>query len=605
MTALMLVLLSCTLAIHFIASKCWFLADYRSGWIMLLSNAVIESVERFARIGRTAQDVVLIVLISLGFAAVNPWSGMVAALVCSFIMIAAQCVEMRWRAEVSAQQYSLLPRVPLPIPKLCVVVRGPVLMRSKSEYSLGAWPEGLSQEYEVIITNPSTVRPQLPLHIEITGDYPNFTTKVLGDLEKTCPEPGEVAIVRFRIAALTPGPGGSVNLSVSHGDWTWRRLMKLEKVTKPGGEITKCEVTRWKYGTGGAFNWRGDHDLHDPSTFQSPEGLRTVLGMAARYRMPSSVMLSARLSLDQPAHEEFCKHHGWDRRSSEIPSFISFLQNEVNTALEQEFPTESGLPYSAEIGNHCYLHYGTHAAADPGNDWMSHAKMGDGRYDWMSSYPSDSRTEQRDNIIRGSQVLEKILGFKPASYTIPSDVYDEFTSRAVEDAGIEVGTDTDTNKMQKLLLFPKQHHPNGCAHLAELTRVLPKDPVNAAQIAMLKYWVQFARRSGRAMVFLAHHHLLLYQGNVCYNLTSELIRYVTSDTEGDVWCGTLTAIGRYWRDVLSLKTRKLQIHADVNRVIIQNVSSRELTGIPLEIEDSNGSRFLRIIDVPAAEQISV
>lgn len=120
-----------------------------------------------------------------------------------------------------------------------------------------------------------------------------------------------------------------------------------------------------EHGARGAFVWRGDHDLYDPGTLQCATGLRRALGLAARFRMPTSVMLSARLSLVREEHEAFCRQFGWERHSEEIPAFIRFWREEVDTALEQEFPTRAERPLAAGIGNHCYLHYGTHAAADP------------------------------------------------------------------------------------------------------------------------------------------------------------------------------------------------------------------------------------------------
>jgi len=426
-----------------------------------------------------------------------------------------------------------------------------------------------------------------------------------GESSRRCPEPGEVIRVPLRIEALQAGPGAEIRVQVRHADWMWSRTLRVEAVLAGGRRVRDARIGRWKHGAGGAFNWRGDHDLHDPSTFQSADGLRQVLGLAARFRMPTSVMLSARLNLDQAAHEEFCRHHGWDRRSEEIPGFIDFLRTEVDTRLEQEFPTADDRPFAAEIANHCYLHYGTHAAADPGNNWKSHARMGQGRYPWMSSYPSDSLTEQRDNLLKCSDVFEKVLGFRPVSYTIPSDVYDASTARAVEAAGLEVGSETDATKLQKLLFFPRQHHPDGCARLVELTRVLPRDPVNAAQIAMLKYWVSYARRTGRAMVYLAHHHVRLYESNICFNLTAELLRYVLGSTEGDVWCGTLAAIGRYWRDVLSEKTRCVEIRNSGARVEIFNRGDRDLDGLPLDLELDDGTRHMRLVSVPARASVVI
>lgn len=593
-------------ALLFFLSKAYFLAPHRIGVLMLLPNAVYETAERRGGMHRERLDVALLLLVPIGVGLLaGPWFGLACALLCGAAWAAALFVELRWRADAPATQDMRTPRTPLPIPKLIVNVRGPVLERDARVYRLGHWPAGLSQEFELLILNPGTVRPQLPLAVEANCGAAQVQVEFTGERPVRCPEPGRLVRAKLRIAAVAPGAGADILVRVSHGDRHWERTLRIDSVLPAEIQPVAATITRWKYGAGGAFNWRGDHDLYDPSTFQSTEGLRTVLGLAARFRMPTSIMLSARLSLDRRAHEEFCRHFGWDRHSEEVPQFIRFLREEVDTRLEQEFPIDEERPLSAEIANHCYLHYGTHAAADPGNGWTSHARMGAGKYDWMSAYPCDSLTEQRDNMRKGSQVLFETLGITPVSYTIPSDVLDEFTPRAVEAAGLEVSSETDTTKLQKLLFFPRQHHPEGCERLVDLTRVLPRDPLNAAQIAMLKYWVGVARRTGRAMVYLAHHHVVLYQTNACFNLTAELLRYVLADMEGEIWCGTLAAIGRYWRDVLSERTRCVRIECIDGRVVVHNGGARRLEGLPLEVDYGQGRRCMRLIDLEPHSELEL
>lgn len=594
------------LALLFILSKCWFLAPYPIGWIMLIPNTIYETAERKGGLPREPCDLLVLLAVTIGATLLGgPWIGAVMALACGLTWIAALFVEMRWRSDVPARQFASKPRVPLPIPLLIVQVRGPVLTRSRQHYSLGYWPAGLSQDFELLILNPGIVRPQLPLQVELHTNGTGVKATIVGDAPVRCPEPSEVIRVVLRVTAGQAGTTGEVRVHATHGDWSWQRTLRLDGVVGADAPVVRASITRWKHGTAGAFNWRGDHDLYDPPTFQSADGLRRVLGLAMRFRLPTSIMLSAKLNLDQPAHEQFCKHYGWDRHSEEIPSFIEFLRTEVDTALEQEFPVSNARPLAAEIGNHCYLHYGTHAAADPGNEWKSHARMGAGKYEWMSTFPCDSLTEQRDNLLKGSELIEKHLGFRPASYTIPGDVKDEFTPRAVEAAGLEVSSEVDASKLQKLLFFPRQHHPVGCERLVELTRVLPKDPVNASQIAMLKFWVGVARRTGRAMVYLAHHHVLLYKSNACFNLTAELVRSVLADNEGEIWCGTLTTIGRYWRDVLSERTRCVRIEVTGGEVVIHNDGDRVLSGVPVELDDAQGRRHMRLVEVPPRGSIRI
>lgn len=596
------------MAAMFLLSKCFFLAPVRAGWLMLLANAAYETLEIKLHLRRAWLDCLLLVAVTAGAGWI--WGGVAAAgaaLLLGLAWAGALLVELRWRADAPARQSAAFRgRVPLPVPRLIVTLRGPVLARSRKIYALGDWPEGLAQSFECLVLNPGTVRPQLPLRIEVETVCSDLEVRCEGPAESSCPEPGQVVTTAFTLKALRPGPGGDVRLRVTHGDWIWERRLCVASIPARGtSRIGSAAIRRWKYGARAGFVWRGDQDLYDPATFQSAEGLRLALGLAARFRMPTSVMLSSRLSLYPEEHAAFCRQFGWNRHSEEIPAFIRFLREEVDAAPEQEFPVRSPRAFAAEIGNHGHLHWSTHAAADPGNGWKSHARIGAGRYPWLREYPCDSFAEQRDNIAACSRAFEDILGFRPASYTPPGDMFDRATARAVEAAGIEVGNETDATKWQKLFVFPPEHHPEGCERLVELTRMLPRDPVNAPQIAMLKYWLGFARRRGRALVFLAHHHLLLYQGNAGYGLTAELLRHVLADTEGDVYAATLTAMGRYWRDVLSTRTRAVAVMITGNRVEVRNTGDRALAGLPLEIEFADGRRCLRLVDVPARAAVTV
>ncbi len=592
----------------FLLSKCWFLAPYRAGWLMLIPNVAQETVERRLGVPRAVQDFGLLLAVPLGTGwLAGPVAGLAVALVGGAAWAGALLVELRWRAAVPARQLAALRgRVPLPVPRLIVTLRGPLLARGPGRYQLGDWPEGTTQSFELLVLNPGPVRPQLPLRVTVGTTCPRLAVQSEEPEERAGPEPGQVLTLPFALRTLAAGAGGAVLVRVSLGDWVWTRTLRLGAI--PAGAAARCrqaQVRRWKHGARGAFVWRGDHDLYDPGTLQCAAGLRRALGLAARFRMPTSVMLSARLSLVAAEHAAFCQHFGWERHSEEIPAFIRFWREEVDTALEQEYPTRAERALAAEVGNHCYLHYGTHAAADAGNGWTSHARMGQGRYPWLSAWPCDSFTEQRDNLVKGSVVIEELIGVRPASFTIPGDVLDGETARAVEAAGLEVGSETDATKWQKLLVFPAEHHPAGCERLVELTRMLPRDPQHAAQVAMLKFWLGFARRHGRALVYLAHHHLVMYEGNACYNLTAELLRHVLADTEGDIYPATLTALGRYWRDVLSPRTRCLKISLEGEGVRLENTGSRDLTGLPLELELAGGGRYMRLVDVPAGAVVRV
>jgi len=493
----------------------------------------------------------------------------------------------------------------LPVPRLAVVIRGPVLGRGRRIYLLGDWPVGLEQAFELLVLNPTTVRPQLPLNVSVESRSPGLEVSV-DPLPTVAPEPGQVMRIGFRVVARAELRGGEISVSVAHGDRRWTRVLRLESSFDPRTfRPISAEVRRWMHGCSGSFAWRGDHDLYDPCTFQSEHGLRLALGLARRFCVPTTVMLSSRLSLEQEDHAEFCRRFGWDRRSSEIPGFIRFLREDVDTANEQDFPVTTDRPVAAEIGNHMHLHYGTHAAADPGNGWRSHVRAGAGTYPWMSRSPCSSFEEQRDNMLACAASIRNHLGIKTSCFAIPSDFYDADTSRAAEAAGIEVGNDTDSTKFERQFVFPAEHHPEGCERLAELTRMSPRDPVNASQLAVLKFWVGFARRKRRALVYLAHHHLLMYRGTSCFALTAELLRHVVAESEGDVHAATVTSLGRYWRDVLSQRTRCLDVKCGEQGVIASSRGDRDLAGIPVEVEFAGGRRMMRIVRVPAGTAVQV
>ncbi len=592
----------------FLLSKCLFLAPFRAGRWMVWANLVYEVAERKLRCGRALLDALLWPALVLGFWL---WAGPAAAALSAVVLGLAWGgvlqADSAWKAGQFARQCKELKgRVPLPIPRLIVSIRGPGLKRGRGVDELGDWPEGLEQAFEVLVLNPAAMPAQLPVGLHIVSAADRIEVKGSAGGEFPGPVSGELLKTDFSLRAARAGKGGDVHIQVRHGDFLFRRTLRIRSiVARSKVAVRGAEIRRWKNGARGAFVWRGDQDLHDPATFQSAEGLRSTLGLARRFRMPNSLMLSARLSLLPEEHRAFCAHFGWDRKTGDIPEFVRFLREDVDKTPEQEWPVAGERPYAAEIGNHFHLHYGTHAAADAGNGWKSHARIGEGRYPWMSRHPEDSFGEQRDNALECSRVFRETIGTEPASFTIPSDVFDGDTARALEAAGLEVGSETDASKISKLLWLAAPHHPEGCSHFVELPRMHPRDPVNAGQLAMVKYWVGVARRTGRALVFLAHHHLLRYEGRASAALVEELLRHVLADQDGDLFVGTLTAAGRYWRDVLSERTRCVQVTREQNRIVVVNSGPRALAALPLEISLSGGRRHMRLVSVPAYSSIVV
>ena len=154
-------------------------------------------------------------------------------------------------------------------------VSGPVLRRGRRVYRAGDLPEGWEQPYELMVLNPGTVRPQLPLRIEISTASTHVGVRAEGAAEISCPEPGQMVSRRFAVRGDRAGQGGDVRLRVSHGDWTWERVLRMDSVPARGSlRVRDAAIRRWKYGARAGFVWRGDNDLYDPATFQSAAGLR-------------------------------------------------------------------------------------------------------------------------------------------------------------------------------------------------------------------------------------------------------------------------------------------------------------------------------------------
>lgn len=592
------------MAVLFLLSKAFFLAPYRLGWLLMFANTVYSTLEIRLKWQRWRVDAVLFLLSVVGFAIVTPLAAAMLAIVMTLFWAATLQLDVLCRtgSGLTRQHSGFVGKAPLPVPQLIVHIRGPVVNRG-AIYDLGTWLQGTGQVFTIFVLNPSVVRPQLPLSVRISTS--DSALGLSGDIniDQDCPEPGDCASFPFELSADTIGAGGTVTVQVTHGDFKFERKLVLRGVNGPGARITGAHIDRWKYGASAAFAWRGDHDLYDPSTFQSEEGLRETLGLSSRFRLPSTLFMSGKLSLMQEEHLEFCNYYNWNRHSEEIPSFIDFLKQNIDRRVENEWPFVSEQPYAAEIGNHMYLHYGTHAAAEPGNSWKPRATIGDGQYEWQADGAVNSFTEQRDNLLQNTKVFRDLLDTEMITFAIPSDVYDVETARACEAAGLEVGSDTDASRFTRVMSLPPPHHPDGCESFVELTRKIPKDPQDIYSLATLKYWAHTALRHRRAFVVLSHHHLLRYEDSSCYHVTGELLRRMLSDHEGQFYVATMGAIGRYWRDVLSESQRCVTVELNDGSVLVTNGGARRLEGIPVELTFDDGSSCLRLVELDVGATI--
>jgi len=122
---------------------------------------------------------------------------------------------------------------------------------------------------------------------------------------------------------------------------------------------------------------------------------------------------------------------------------------------------------------------------------------------------------------------------------------------------------------------------------------------------MLKYWLHAARRTGRVFLFMAHHHLLLYEGTSCYQLTREFFRYALAECHGDIYPATVTALGLYWERVLCPEHRWVRIAHDGASATVQNTGTADLERLPLEIALCGGRRYMTLVDVAAGQKTVV
>ena len=196
----------------FLLSKCFFLAPFRAGWLMLLANVVYETLEIKLHVRRAWMDVLLLTIATAGAGFLLGGVGATGvALAAGAAWMGALFVELRWRSDAPARQYAPSNgRVPLPVPRLIVSLRGPVLRRGRHVYRAGDLPEGWSQPYELMVLNPGTVRPQLPLRIEIETASTHVGLSADGPGEMPCPEPGQMVVRAFAVCANRAGRGGPV-----------------------------------------------------------------------------------------------------------------------------------------------------------------------------------------------------------------------------------------------------------------------------------------------------------------------------------------------------------------------------------------------------------
>ena len=585
-----------------VVGKSYFLAPTRLGWFMMLVNVLYET---FCRGWCKRWHADLFLLLGLGLAwtlVAGIWAAAAWLLVFGLGWIWSLMAELKWRSGVfTVQDARYTGEIPLPLPKLIVNLRGPVLSRGRT-YDLGSWPVGRAEPFEFLILNPADrVHCQFPLTFELTCESDAVQIERNPSGEHPGPDPGDILRLPFTLRAVRPSSRVMLPYRLTLGSYVRSGALRIENIFDRGEvRIASLAVNRWKGGARGAWVWRGDTDLFDPATWQSPEGLLPSLELSRRFRVPHTFFLSARLTTDEEESRAHSEHFRLDRRSHRIPEFIEWLRKTMAPENEIDWPFEMrDGRYPCELGNHMWLHYGTHSSADPGNHWTTWLNPGKGKYAW-SAADHDSLKEQTDNAMKCTETFQRLFGFTTTAWGIPGRGGDRYTAQAIEASGMLVASDSDCQAFVNVFCQPPPHHPKGTTHLVELSKKYPGDPLFGNQCAMLKYWTWHARRQGRAMVLMAHHHLRGWESAGCFRLTEELIRDAVGRMHGDLYLGTMSAVGLYWERVLCPKHRWVRTGTDGGfSFTVTNRGDRDLEAVPVEVTFSDGRKTLTLVNIPA------
>ncbi len=569
-------------------ARCLFLARWRAGWAMYLANVAWEIFPKKLGLGRFQLEAVA-ALLGLALLICGGASWVVAG-VAGAALVALEAANRRLARRLVQGPFDHA---------LILTLEGPFVSR-RPIYDLGVCCVGLPFELELVVSNPSPDQPASGLNVSLDApaDWRNS-----GPMERQLGPvpPGGIAQVAWTLCPRKKQMAGQMELVLEGGGFS-RRIRIRHAGCRPLSElrVQQVGITRYPGGRRSAFCWRGDMDLYDTLTFQSIEGLEGALGLAARYAFPQTMCLSTRLSLDESAARDWAAHDGQDHGAAEIPRFIEWMKEKVDLRHAVPYPAQgAGKPYVMELGNHGHLHYDTATSAAPENEWKSHARPGAGRYPWVGEDTS-SFGEQRDNILEAARWCERCFGFIPRSWAKPGRGNDADTARAAAAAGCEVLSGSDIRARDNVLFQPPPHHPGG-TDAVELTSRHPCDPQHIHHYAMLLFWLHRSQRLGRPMVYMCHQHMRQWEGAACTRFTEHLLRMVLAGFHGEFYVDTLFGAGRYWREVLSPKTRRVAVSLAGRRLVVENGSDMDFERLPVDLELDGGGRGTVLVSVRAGQ----
>jgi hypothetical protein len=616
---LLFYLLAAALLLPVVAVRLIFLISGRLGWINYLANVFSEFFVKKIRWSRTAVEIVLAVL---GLAALFfAGGGWLVVLLTLALLLGLELYVSKVERWLLAASFTPLDTIglrhatpettrglargyptPSTHPELTLNFVGPFVARTP-RYELGALVVGRRFELRFIVGNHTIVPTQTSIRVRVEAPAALKCEQDFGELFPRLVS-GEVHELKQTWTVQSAAPAGKIRFTVEWGHFRRELEIHFAGCTPLGdATISRAIITRYPGGCRAAFAWRGDMDLYDEATLQSIEGLEVTLGLAARYRMPQTMYLSSRLSLDEAAARQWGEHYGADRGAARIPEFIRWMQANVELRHECLYPFTAKKRFLLELGNHGHLHFGTDTAGAAENGWKPKARMGAGVYPWLGSDRS-SFGEQRDNALETRRLFEKYFGYTPKSWAMPNRTNDRFTAAAMAAAGCEVLSDSNVRTQHNVLLQPPPHHPHDTSAV-ELTKRYPGDPQHIYHVAMNLFWIHRAHRRGIPVVFMCHQHLRQFDGYACARFTEYTLRYTLEKFRGDLHINTVFGIGKYWREVLSPKTRRVSVAVEKKSVRIRNGSDFNLVEAPLDVTLSDGRRFTVLASVPAGGEISV
>ena len=567
-----------------------FLAPFRIGWAVYLANVGWELLPKKLGVGRFRLEAVAgaagLALLAFGGAPLG------AVALVGGGLLALEIGNHGWEKRL----------VQGPVPAGAVLALEAPFVARQPHCSLGVRWVGMPFDLELVAVNPgpesATLRVRLDAPAEWLGGAAAEQTLRLDPA-------GGVGRASWNMKPRTRQGGGVLEIVVEENGRV-RRFRIEHDGCLPAADArpVRAAISRYPGARRSAFVWRGDMDLYDLRTFQSIAGLEPTLGLSARYAFPQTMCLSTRLSFDESAAREWAEHLGAETGAAEIPRFVQWLRDKVDLRHAAAFPAKGeGKPYLLELGNHGHLHYDTAAAAAPENGWQSHAKMGAGRYPWMGG-DNSSFGEQRDNILEAARWFRKLLGYVPRSWAKPGRCNDADTARAAAAAGCEVLSGSDIRARDNVLFQPPPHHPGG-TDAVELTSRYPPDPQHVHHFAMLRFWLHRSGRLGRSMVFMCHQHMRQWEGPACGRFTEHLLRGALTDCHGEFAIDTLFGVGKYWREVLSPRTRRVSVALDGARLRVENRSDADFAHMPVDMELEGGGRTTVLVSARGGQTVDL